>query len=258
MRVSMPVDRGDIDGLVTLTWQVPDNESVLRTWFASHQPASVDPAELARIAAQGWAIAQVPLDALPDALVSLGGSFGQTRTWHGQALEWREVAGARIEGGAAVILGSRPARLSDGILSLMLRGWTVPLEVGAVYDVEIVPMQRMPPGAGAQSTLRERIQWFGDASIALELPRGSATLLAGLAPEARRGARPSTGPFTASAPTIGEFLLVPMTEHASALPRRTVLVLVPLIAEEHIDPDMVWVVPSPAAAPDGDGAARSP
>ena len=257
MRVSMPVDRGDIDGLATLAWQVPENESVMRTWFASHAPPGTDPAELARIAAQGWAIAQVPLDALPDALVSLGGSFGQTRTWHGQALEWREIAGTRVEGGAAVMMGSRPARLSDGIVSLMMRGWTVPLEVGAVYDVEMVPMQRMPPGAGAQSTLRERIEWFADAAIALELPRGSATLVTGLAPAATRGGRRSAGPFTASAPTIGEFLLVPAPDRASALPRRTVLVLIPLIADAHIDPDMVPDVPSPAA-PEGVEPAAAP
>jgi len=255
MRVTMPVDRGDVDGLVTLTWQVPENESVIRTWFASHEPTGTDPAELARIAAQGWAVAQVPIDALPDALVSLGGSFGHTRTWHGQALEWREIAGARVEGGAAVMTEPRPVRLSDGIISLMLRGWTVPLEVGAVYDVEMVPMQRMPPGAGTQSTLRERTEWFGDASVTLELPRGSATLIAGLAPAAKRGARPSTGPFTAAAPTIGEFLLVPMADRASALPRRTVIVLVPLIADVHIDPDMGPVVPSqPTAPPDAETA----
>ena len=258
MRVTLPVDRGDVDGLVTLTWQVPDNESVLRTWFASHEPAGVAPDELARIAAQGWAVAQVPLDAVPDALVSLGGSFGQTRTWHGQALEWREIAGTRVEGGAAVMMGPRPARISEGVVSLMLRGWTVPLEVGAVYDVEMVPMQRMPPGAGTQSAMRERSEWFGDASITLELPRGSATLVAGLAPAAKRGARPATGPFTAAAPTIGEFLLVPMPDRTSALPRRTVIVLIPLIADVHIDPGMAPVVPSPPAASAGAEPAQAP
>ena len=258
MRVSMPVDRGDVDGLVTLTWQVPENESVIRTWFASHEPSGTAPAELARIAAQGWAVAQVPLDALPDALVALGGSFGQTRTWHGQALEWREIAGARVEGGAAVMMGSRPARLSDGIVSLMLRGWTVPLEVGAVYDVELVPMQRMPPGGSAQTPARERIEWFADAAITLELPRGSATLIAGLTPPAARGTRSTTGPFTASAPTIGEFLLVPMPDRASALPRRTVLVLIPLIAAAHIDPDMVPAVPSASDPPAGAESAAAP
>lgn len=254
VRVSMPVDRGDVDGLVTLTWQVPENESVLRTWFASHEPAGADPVELARIASQGWAVAQVPLEQLPEALVALGGSFGQTRTWHGQALEWREIAGTRVEGGAAVMMGSRPARLPDGVLSLMLRGWTVPLEVGAVYDVELVPMQRMPPGAGTQSALRERTEWLAEASITLELPRGSATLIAGLAPTAKRGARPSTGPFAAAAPTIGEFLLVPMPDRAAALPRRTVIVLIPLIADAHIDPDMVPVVPSTAVPAPASGA----
>lgn len=258
MRIAMPVDRGDVDGLVTLTWQVPENDSVIRTWFAAHEPPGTDPAELARTAAQGWAIAQVPLESLPDALVALGGSFGQTRTWHGQALEWREIAGARVEGGAAVMMGSRPARLSDGIVSLMLRGWTVPLEVGAVYDVEMVPMQRMPPGAGTQSTVRERTEWLGEASITLELPRGSATLIAGLAPAARRGARPSTGPFTAAAPTIGEFLLVPVGDRTSALPRRSVIVLIPLIANVHIDPGMEPVVPSLPDAPPGAETATTP
>ena len=258
MRVTMPVDRGDVDGLVTLTWQVPENESVIRTWFASHEPSGTDPSELARIASQGWAVAQVPLEALPDALVSLGGSYGQTRTWHGQALEWREISGARVEGGAAVMMGPRPARLSDGVISLMLRGWTVPLEVGAVYDVELVPMQRTPAGAGTQALARGRGEWFGDAAITLELPRGSATLIAGLAPAAKRGAGPSTGPFTASAPTIGEFLLVPMPDQASALPRRTVLVLIPLIADAHIDPEVAPVVPSESAAPSRAEAVPAP
>jgi uncharacterized protein (TIGR00730 family) len=258
MRVSMPVDRGDVDGLVTLTWQVPDNESVIRAWFASHEPAGADPAEMSRVASQGWAIAQVPLDALPDALVALGGSFGQTRTWHGQALEWREIAGMRVEGGAAVMMGPRPARLADGIVSLMLRGWTVPLEVGAVYDVELVPMQRLPPGAAAQSAMRERTEWFADASITLELPRRSATLIAGLTPSASRKARSGTGPFTAAAPTIGEFLLVPMPDRESALPRRTVIVLLPLIADVHVEPGMVPVVPSPPDVPAGADTAPTP
>ena len=251
MRVTLPVDRGDVDGLVTLTWQVPDNESVLRTWFSEHDPAGTDADARTRMSAQGWAIAQVALEALPDALVAMGGSFGQTRTWHGQALEWREIAGTRVEGGAAVMLGSRPSRLADGVVSLMLRGWTVPLEVGAVYDVEIVPMQRMPAGAGAQSARRERSEWFADAAITLELPRGSATLLTGMSPAAPRGARRSAGPFTAAAPTLGEFLLVPMPDRAAALPRRTVIVLIPLIADAHIDPDMAPVIPSQPDAPAG-------
>lgn len=251
MRVTMPVDRGDVDGLVTLAWQVPDNSSVLRAWFASNPPPGLDAAEMSRIAAHGWAVAQVRLDALPDALASLGGSFGQVRTWHGQALEWREIAGTRIEGGAAVMVGSRPSRLPDGIVSLMLRGWTVPLEIGAVYDVELVPMQRTPALTGAPAAARERSEWFAGAAITLELPRGSATLLAGLAPDAARGARPTTGPFTAAAPTIGEFLLVPAADRAAALPRRTVIVLIPLIADIHIDPEMAPVVPSaPGAAAD--------
>ena len=256
MRVTMPVDRGDVDGLVTLVWQVPDNSSVLRAWFASNAPQGLDAAEMSRIAAHGWAVAQVQLDALPDALASLGGSFGQVRTWHGQALEWREIAGIRVEGGAAVMVGSRPSRLPDGVVSLMLRGWTVPLEIGAVYDVELVPMQRTPAVAGAPAAARERNEWFAEAAITLELPRGSATLLAGLAPDAARGARPTTGPFTAAAPTIGEFLLVPTADRAAALPRRTVIVLIPLIADVHVEPDMALVVPSgsdaaadPAAAP---------
>jgi uncharacterized protein (TIGR00730 family) len=268
MRVTLPVDRGDIDGLVTLSWQVPENDSVLRTWFASHAPDRTDAAEAARLAAQGWAVAQVPLDALPDALVALGGSFGQARTWHGQALEWREIARARVEGGAAVLMGPRPVRLADGTISLMLRGWTVPLELGAVYDVELAPMQRTPPGPGAAT--RERVQWFADASMALELPKGTATLITGLAPRAeragdasasqgsRRTASGRTGPFTASAPTVGELLLVPMADRDAALPRRTVIVLVPLIASSHIDPDMDAVVPSASDAPLGAPSAKAP
>ena len=61
------------------------------------------------------------------------------RIWHGEATGWRSAGSRRLPRGSAMLIDGRTRRIDDRILTLALRGWSLPTVEGAGLQVELVP-----------------------------------------------------------------------------------------------------------------------
>ncbi len=242
-RITLPVDDGASDGIAVVRWQLFDNPSVLATFFKRHPPSGISPEILRRLASNGILVAEVPLSDLPKALDDLGGTYANIRAWLGQATTWHQLSEYQVRGSCATVVDGATRRFGRGTLQLLLRGWTVPLESGAVTDVEILPAFLAGAAVpGARATQRES---FPSAGFFVSLKRGSALLLTGMIPNSgARSSAPgaagstgstgtsagsSAGPPVAPPPTIGELLLTRSNNEADPLPQRPCIVVIPMI-----------------------------
>lgn len=194
-------------------------------------------------------VAEVELTALPTALDELGGTYANIRAWLGQATTWSQLASFQVRGSLAIVVDGSTHRLTDGAIQLLLRGWTVPLESGAVTDIEILPTflagGEVP---GARTTAREP---FPSAGFFVSLQRGSALLITGTVPKSARASSshgPSAGPPVAPPPTIGELLLTRPNSDSDPLPQRPFIVIIPMIPSSNFFEDAP-VESAPTKAP---------
>ncbi len=237
IRVTLPVDDGTSDGVAVVRWQVFDNESVISTYFREHAPTAIDPTITKQLARNGLLVAELAHDEIPDALAHLGGTYANIRAWLGQATDWHQLTALPIRGTLATVVDGASRRLADGSLQLLLRGWTVPLESGAVTDLEILPVF-LPGGRvpGARATLREPIP---SAGLFASLPRGRALMITGMAPATARPSStrgPSSGPPVTPPRTLGELLLTRPSDDSQPIPQRPVVVIIPFQPAHHFAP----------------------
>ncbi|MSR70237.1 MAG: hypothetical protein EXS17_07825 [Phycisphaerales bacterium] len=238
MRVTLPIADGNSDGIAVVRWQVFDNPTVIANFFHEHPPTAIDSSKIKQLASNGLLVAQVELDAIPDALEKLGGTYANIRAWLGQATDWHQLTALPIRGSLATVVNGSTRHLSDGSLQLLMRGWTVPLEAGAVTDIEILPV--FSPGGrvpGARATVREPIT---SAGLFASLPRGSALLITGMAPKSARAQSahgPSAGPPATHPRTLGELLLTHVSDESQLIPQRPLVIIIPLLPAHHFPLD---------------------
>ncbi len=229
--ITLPVDDGASDGIAVIRWQIFDNQSVISTFFKKNPPSGISTEIQQQLASNGFMVAEVKLSALPNALEDLGGTYANIRAWLGEATTWSQLTSFQIRGSYAAVIDGSTHRLNDGAIQLLMRGWTVPLESGAVTDVEILPAflagGEVP---GARTTAREP---FPSAGFFVSLQRGSVLLITGMTPKSSRESStrgPFAGPPVASPPTLGELLLTRPNEESAPIPQRPFIVLIPLIS----------------------------
>lgn len=229
--ITLPVDDGASDGIAVIRWQIFDNQSVISTFFKKNPPSGISNEIQKQLASNGFMVAEVKLSALPNALEDLGGTYANIRAWLGEATTWSQLTSFQIRGSYAAVIDGSTHRLNDGAIQLLMRGWTVPLESGAVTDVEILPAflagGEVP---GARTTAREP---FPSAGFFVSLQRGSVLLITGMTPKSSRESStrgPFAGPPVASPPTLGELLLTRPNEESAPIPQRPFIVLIPLIS----------------------------
>lgn len=232
--ISLPVDDGSTDGIAVLQWQVFDNPTVIEAFFEKHQPTVIAAEQLKSLTANGIACAQLPLSDVANALRDLGGTYSNIRAWLGEATQWHQLAGLTVRSSIATVVSGTTRRLKEGSLQLLLRGWTVPLESGAVVDLEVactfVAGGSVP---GARSTASEL---FTSAGFFASIPKGEVLIIAGMPARSSRATTsrgPSSGPPVAAPATLGELLLVAAHNESSQTPRRRVMVIVPLMSGSH-------------------------
>ena len=229
--ITLPIDDGASDGIAVIRWQIFDNQSVISTFFKKNPPSGISNEIQKQLASNGFMVAEVKLSALPNALEDLGGTYANIRAWLGEATTWSQLTSFQIRGSYAAVIDGSTHRLNDGAIQLLMRGWTVPLESGAVTDVEILPAflagGEVP---GARTTAREP---FPSAGFFVSLQRGSVLLITGMTPKSSRESStrgPFAGPPVASPPTLGELLLTRPNEESAPIPQRPFIVLIPLIS----------------------------
>ena len=240
------------NGLECLTWSVLDDEAAIAAAFRRHGLREEDPVVEAGIdrealRREGLRIEAVGEESLVEFLAELGGTSVALSVWHGQAVDWRELARRPVNGSLVVMTDGRARRLDAGWLRLLVRGWTLPLEDGAVSEASL-ELRWSPdtPEAGrvtiARPTRRPESQRLL-GPFRIEIPRETCLLVLALPPEdpARSdglapsrpetdasGTRPGTaGPPADLPPTLGEALL----REPGEPPRRTILVLRPRLPD---------------------------
>ena len=247
--ITLPIDDGASDGIAVIRWQIFDNQSVISTFFKKNPPSGISTEIQKQLASNGFMVAEVKLSALPNALEDLGGTYANIRAWLGEATTWSQLTSFQIRGSYAAVIDGSTHRLNDGAIQLLMRGWTVPLESGAVTDVEILPAflagGEVP---GARTTAREP---FPSAGFFVSLQRGSVLLITGMTPKNSRESStrgPFAGPPVASPPTLGELLLTRPNEESAPIPQRPFIVLIPLISANNFF-DNAPLESSPAKEP---------
>ncbi len=230
--VWIPSDDGSTDGVVVLRWQVPDNADAVNSFFDAHKPPMLTDSVQDRLLGNGMRVASVPIAELAASLDRLGGTASSIRLWLGQAHAWTQVTALPLRGQCAALVDGSTRRLSGGTLQFLVRGWTVPLEKGAVTDVELQPAF-LAGGAvpGARASARES---FPGAGFSVALERGTAMLVTSAPARASSvGQGPASGPPVQPPATLGELLLGRQGGDRDVLRLRPIVVIAPLIANRH-------------------------
>ncbi len=222
--------RGGDNGLELVQWSVPATPAHVAEVLERHGlQDAVDPAMRERLARNGLHLCLVPVADLPATLADLGGTLADMRHWHGQVLEWREVVRVGVADGQPVFADGKVRALQEGSLRLSLRGYTLPMEDGGVFRLEMVPHAVGQESAGSVAmAARDRVRGdaFKGGCAAVSLRRDLACLVcADAAPQAAGG----EGPDAAPPPSLGALLLptqsLPIVPGSPAQERTTVLVL---------------------------------
>lgn len=155
---------------------------------------------------EGVSIATGPASELVAVLAALGGTRTDLRIWHGQALEWRDLAGVNLSRSTIAVAGGRPLAIPPGRLSLQMRGWVQAMEHGAACEVELAmrwkPERRV--SIGLDATPADAASWIGDLAALRSVERGRLLLIT---PTAAGPTTPAGGPPVETPPTLGELVL---------------------------------------------------
>ncbi|MBM4051739.1 MAG: hypothetical protein FJ270_03205 [Planctomycetes bacterium] len=230
--VAAPLDGIQRPGLLTMRWTVPEEGFVLDQTLATMEPCpDLAPIDHERLARSGLVVVRIPINELQHAVDILGGSYSDVRTWHEQALGWRDCVG-QTASVRRVLVDGGVTQLDGRDVRLLVRGWVMPTHDGAVVHVEFTPAE----APDRRDTVRlgttidaadDAVREFRRAGASWTLRRGFVDVVTSCAPSAVGG----TGPTTDLPLSIGEVLFAPDLATADstprALPRRTLLLLVP-------------------------------
>lgn len=232
--IERPRTAAEENGLEIVRWSVADRENVIRRAMARHADSSSRRRmDVVALEQAGLRAVIVRDEHLPSLLADFGGTTTAVATWYGQVPQWREAARASILAPQPVMVEGRAEQFAVGWLRLMVRGWTVELEDGGRFELQVVPQWvRETPELSSltnRDQLRGRI--FAGASIAVELERNTSLVLLAAPPSTAEEEDPEGPPSAARSesrrgppvvlpPTPGELLLVDV---AARPPRRIVL-----------------------------------
>jgi len=230
--VAAPLDGIRRPGLLTMRWTVPEEGFVLDQTLATMEPCpDLTPIDHERLARSGLVVVRIPIDELQHAVDILGGSYSDVRTWHEQAVGWRDCV-AQTASVRRMLVDGGVTQLDGRDIRLLVRGWAMPTHDGAVVHVEFTPAEApeprgtIPLGTKVE-TGDDPAREFRRAGASWNLRRGFVDVVTSCAPSAVGG----TGPTTDLPLSIGEMLFAPDLATADgtpqALPRRTLLLLVP-------------------------------
>jgi hypothetical protein len=259
------------NGLEALTWSILDDEAAIAAAFRRHSMRQPDPVAAAgldreSLQREGFRVEALRNDSLVEFLAELGGTTVALSVWHGQAIDWRELAHRRLDGSLVAMLDGRPRRLEPGWLRLVLRGWTLPLEDGAVSDATLEVRWAPETADSSRITLRRPSRRTEPDTLLgpfrLEIPREVCLVVTSRASEEPLDADDRTeaplrpeidaeavrsggaGPPAELPRTLGEILL----REGGTPPRRTILVLRPRLPDT-LFPPVTRIGPRPAGDP---------
>lgn len=222
IRAALPSEEQRV-GIETRQWLVaapPDRlAAAIAAWSRDDgDEREGDEASLRRL--DGLVLAKGSASDLTTLLEGLGGSRTDLRVWHGQATDWRDLAGVQLGRASIAMIAGRPQPIAPGRLSIVMRGWAQPMEDGAACEIELGV--RWKPERRTSITLATRsesdLRWVGEVAERFDLRRDEALVIASEPPPPA----PETGPPVAVPPSLGR-LILPAPSHGLA----TVIVVWP-------------------------------
>jgi hypothetical protein len=126
-------------GLVVERLRIRADGDRLRAALASIPESSADPAESERWRREGFLVRLIDEEMLAAFEASLEPDVIAVRTWHGEATGWRSAARRRLPRGSVLLIDGRARPIDERLLTLAVRGWSVPLVDGAGVQIEVVP-----------------------------------------------------------------------------------------------------------------------
>jgi len=248
--------RGSDNGLEVIQWLAPcDPSHAVRTLTSFGAEGTLPPETIERLRRNGFMVAEVPTDRLAAALAELGGTLADLRNWHGQVPEWRDLLRTELSRGQAIFTGGRVRAVGGGSLRLGLRGWTVPMEDGGLFWIELLPYALSRDGASlATAGPRDRVRGdpFPDAGLSVVLDTGWSLLLCPDAMESPEVVASTARPEAEPPPTLGAVLMpverLPTVEGVPMQERTPVMVLIPRLPESLV-PATSAAAPRASAAP---------
>lgn len=221
------------DGLAVRELRVNDDGDAIATMFEHYGHPVLDAEAAQRLARNGIRFVRVDRGELDAALAALGPAYSDVEGWHGQVLDWQTLREVPVvAAGRAVAVDGRVQGLRGGRVELRLRGWTMRMEDGPCFQLELAPEY----ATGARSRLSavldrgsDRTTRFTGAALEVQLEPGAVYAMTYLDPTRRLApgdgspgaddgppaapARPARGPDVraigpgAEAPvTVGEML----------------------------------------------------
>ncbi|MCA9285649.1 MAG: hypothetical protein KDA22_10560 [Phycisphaerales bacterium] len=233
-RASTPLERllAADNGLMVLRWVVRDDPTRVQAMVDAYgRPYDGNDAVASALARNGFVLAAVPTGALESAGAELGEHLTDVQVWHGQAPQWREGQHASLgRSDLAVLVDGHARILNGGVLNLLLRSWTVPMEDGAFLQVEFVPQYEPPIAGGYRKLLgTDRLEGdvFRELLVELQLRPDECWILTASGTGSSREAGigpPAIGPDVLLPPTLGQLLFIdPRTKVRTALVFQAVL-----------------------------------
>ena len=134
---------------------------------------------------------------------TLGADAYRGKTWHGEAIGWRNLTSRRLGRGTVLLLDGRARRMDDRTVALAARGYSIPTVDDAAIHVELAPYlvesSIDPMSARRLGDLRGIPLCHG---IECTLEPGEAVIIASI-PRLRRGPSPVTEPGEATTKESG-------------------------------------------------------
>ncbi|MSR17794.1 MAG: TIGR00730 family Rossman fold protein [Phycisphaerales bacterium] len=223
------------EGIELVLWSVPDHaESIDRALATLADPLASDANTQSQLRRNGLVAKSISVASLDELLASFNGSYTDVRVWHGQTPYWREAFQRVAAGNEVMLVDGRPASIGPGVVRLVFRGWTLPVENGGVVDLEVAatvlegsaPVKLESTTAGAM-----RGTPVPGCRIGLTLNRGEGLLITGRAAAAEGAGPPGELPIT-----MGEWLFASGASTATEDARRTVLLFLPAIPDTIFPP----------------------
>lgn len=187
-------------GLVVDRWSLPETGAPLDAILAAVESEDSDslPGTEA-MQRNGFRVLVVGPEELALLRRTLGADAYRGRTWHGEAIGWRNLASRRLGPGTVLLLDGRARRMDDRTVALAARGYSIPTVEDAAIHVELTPYL-VESSIDPMSTRR-----LGDLrglplchGIECTLEPGAAVIVASI-PRLRRGPAPASDPGNAAA-----------------------------------------------------------
>ena len=204
-------------GLMVDRWRLPENGPRLNALLSAVTPK--DPAPIPGAEAMqrdGFRIIVLDPEQLDVLEKALGSNSFTGRTWHGEAVGWRNIASRRLGAGTVVLLDGRARRVGNQVLAIGIRGYSIPTLDNAALQVEFAPYivrKKLDPMASRSlgelrgDPLSQGIEWTlepGHAIVVTSIPRLRGRVAAGAGDDLGTGQKVPEIPSEAqtSAPTI--------------------------------------------------------